>query len=277
MRSMFAFSANLSTLFTDLPFTGRFAAAKACGFDAVECQFPYDHPADELAALLRANGQHMVLHNLPAGDWAAGERGIACHPERVHEFLAGVEQAITYAKALGVPQLNALAGVVPEGVDAREAMTTLRANLRTAARMLARHGLRLLLEPINRFDIPGFFIDQPSQALALIAQLREQHGLDNLFLQYDLYHAQRTEGELASTLQRHRALIAHIQIADNPGRAEPGTGEIRFGFLFDWLERIGYDGFVGCEYFPADKGPGGTQAGLDWLTAHGRRPTGRAL
>ncbi|MGM9426343.1 hydroxypyruvate isomerase family protein [Hydrogenophaga sp. MI9] len=274
---MFAFSANLSTLFTDLPFPERFAAAKACGFDAVECQFPYAHPADELAALLQAHGQRMVLHNLPAGDWAAGERGIACHPERVGEFLAGVEQAIGYAKALGVPRLNCLAGIPPEGVDAREAMVTLRANLRTAARMLAGHGLQLLVEPINSVDIPGFFVDRPSQAIALIGELREQHRLDNLFLQYDVYHAQRMEGELAANLQRWLPLIAHIQIADNPGRAEPGTGEICYAFLFHWLERIGYQGHVGCEYFPADKGPGGTQAGLGWLAAHRRQASGAPL
>lgn len=277
MVSMFAFSANLSTLFTDLPFTERFGAAKACGFDAVECQFPYAHPADELAAQLHAHRQRLVLHNLPAGDWAAGERGIACHPGRVNEFLAGVEQAIGYAKVLEVPQLNALAGVPPEGVSAREALTTLRANLRTAARMLAGHGLKLLVEPINTFDVPGFFVGRASDAVALIGELREQHGLDNLFLQYDVYHAQRMEGELAANLQRWIPLIAHIQIADNPGRAEPGTGEIRYAFLFQWLERIGYQGHVGCEYFPADKSPGGTQAGLGWLASHGRRPCGRAL
>lgn len=277
MRGMFAFSANLSTLFTDRPFPERFAAARAAGFDAVECQFPYAHPADELAALLQTHGQRMVLHNLPAGDWAAGERGIACHPGRVNEFLTGVEQAIAYAKALGVPQLNALAGIPPAGVDAREAMQTLRANLRTAARMLAGHGLKLLVEPINTFDIPGFFVNRPSQAMALVAELREQHSLDNLFLQYDVYHAQRMEGELAASLQRWLPLIAHIQIADNPGRAEPGTGEIRHAFLFDVLERIGYTGHVGCEYFPADKGQGGTQAGLGWLAAHGRQASGARL
>jgi hydroxypyruvate isomerase len=273
MRSMFAFSANLSTLFTDLPFTERFAAAKASGFDAVECQFPYAHPADELAALLQASAQRMVLHNLPAGDWAVGERGIACHPQRVDEFRAGVQQAIGYATQLSVSRLNCLAGIPPAGVSEAQALATFKANLRFAADTLARHGLKLLIEPINRFDIPGFLLARPSQALALMDEL----ALDNLYLQYDVYHAQRMEGELAATLQRHRARIAHIQIADNPGRAEPGTGEIHHSFLFDWLDFIGYDGFVGCEYFPTDKGPGGTQAGLGWLAAHGRRPTGRVL
>jgi hydroxypyruvate isomerase len=277
MRNMFAFSANLSTLFTDRPFPARFAAAKTCGFDAVECQFPYPHPADELAGRLEAHGQRMVLHNLPGGNSAAGERGIACLPDRVNEFLSGVEQAISYARALGVQQLNCLAGIVPSGVEEREATLTLRANLRTAARMLAGHGLKLLVEPINAVDVPGFLVNRPAQAVALIGELREQHGLDNLFLQYDIYHAQRMEGELATNLQRWLPLIAHIQIADTPGRAEPGSGEIRYAFLFDWLERIGYTGHVGCEYFPADKGPLGTEAGLGWLAAHGRQPSGRAL
>ena len=277
MRNMFAFSANLSTLFTDRSFRERFAAAKACGFDAVECQFPYAHPADELADLLLTQGQRMVLHNLPAGDSAVGERGIACHPDRVDEFRSGVEQAIAYARTLGVPQLNCLAGILPPGLDEREAMQTLRANLHTTARMLADHGLKLLVEPINSVDVPGFLVNRPAQAVALIAELRGQHGLDNLFLQYDVYHAQRMEGELAANLQRWLPLIAHIQIADNPGRAEPGSGEIRYAFLFHWLERIGYTGHVGCEYFPADKGPLGTEAGLGWLAAHGRHASGRAL
>lgn len=274
MRRMFAFSANLSTLFTDLPFPERFAAAKACGFDAVECQFPYAHPAAELAALLRASGQRLVLHNLPAGDWAAGERGIACHPRRVDEFRAGVQTAIAYASALGVTQLNALAGIPPEGVSEREALATLGDNLVHAARALAAHGIRLLVEPINRFDVPGFLLNRPAMAVALIEDLRQRHGLGNLFLQYDVYHAQRSEGELAASLERWLPLIGHLQIADNPGRAEPGSGEIRYGFLLDWLERIGYQGHVGCEYFPADKGPGGTQAGLGWLAAHGRLASG---
>lgn len=273
MRTMLAFSANLSTLFTDLPFTERFAAAKACGFDAVECQFPYAHPAAELAALLQANGQRMVLHNLPAGDWAAGERGIACHPDRVSEFRAGVTQAIACATTLGVPQLNCLAGIPPAGVDPADALDTLKQNLRHAAATLARHGLRLLVEPINSFDVPGFLLSRPSQAIALMDEL----ALDNLYLQYDVYHAQRMEGEIAASVQRWMARIAHIQIADNPGRAEPGTGEIRYAFLFRWLDKIGYTGHVGCEYFPRDKGPGGTQAGLGWLAAHHRHTQSEAL
>ncbi len=275
MCGMFAFSANLSTLFADRPFPERFAAARVAGFEAVECQFPYDWEADQLAAQLRAQGQKMVLHNLPAGNWAAGERGIACHPDRLDEFRAGVECAIRYARTLGVTQLNCLAGVLPEGIDPREAEETLCANLCHAARTLSAHGLRLLVEPINPIDVPRFFLDRPSRAFALVAELRERHGLDNLLVQFDIYHAQRTEGELAATLQRWLPLIGHVQVADNPGRAEPGSGEIRFPFLFDWLERIGYRGYVGCEYFPADKGDRGTEAGLAWLAGHGRTAGGR--
>lgn len=266
MRHMLAFSANLSTLFPDLPFPARFAAARACGFEAVECQFPYAFPAQQLADLLKMHGLTMVLHNLPAGDWAAGERGIACHPDRVEAFRNGVAQAIAYAQALGVPQLNCLAGIAPSGVSEAQAMETLRGNLCFAAGELAAHRLRLLIEPINRFDVPGFLIHRPSQAMALIEEL----ALDNLYLQYDVYHAQRSEGELAASLQRWLPRIAHIQIADNPGRAEPGTGEIGYRYLFDRLEQLGYSGFVGCEYFPANAEPGGTQAGLAWMAAHGR-------
>lgn len=273
MRGMFTFSANLSTLFTDAPLAQRFALARASGFGAVECQFPYELAVSDIAAALRDSGQRLVLHNLPAGDWAAGERGIACHPGREAEFRDGVERALVYALPLGVPQLNCLAGIRPAGVSEAEALATFSANLRYAAQALQAHGLRLLIEPINRFDIPGFLLGRPSQALALMDEL----ALPNLFLQYDVYHAQRSEGELAATLQRCLARIAHIQIADNPGRAEPGSGEIAYRFLFDWLERIGYQGHVGCEYFPADTSPGGTARGLAWLSAHGRRPDGHTV
>ena len=273
MRAMFTFSANLSTLFTDLPLAQRFAAARDCGFGAVECQFPYELPVADIAATLNEHGQRLVLHNLPAGDWAGGERGIACHPGREDEFREGVEHALAYALPLGVPQLNCLAGIRPAAVTEAEATATLSANLRYAAQALDRHGLRLLIEPINSFDIPGFLLDRPTKALALIDAL----ALPNLYLQYDIYHAQRMEGELAATLQRYLPRIGHIQIADNPGRAEPGSGEIAYRFLFEWLDRIGYERFVGCEYFPADKGPGGTARGMGWLAAHARQPPGQAL
>jgi hydroxypyruvate isomerase len=251
------FAANLTMLFTELPFLERFAAARAAGFGAVEYLFPYEHPKEELAARLRALGLKQVLHNLPAGDWAAGERGIACHPNRTDEFRAGVDRAITYAHALDCGQLNCLAGKLPAGVSRELAQATLAANLRYAADTLRTAGIRLLVEPINTYDIPGFFLNRTEQAIALI----EEVGSDNLLLQYDVYHAQRSEGELAATLQRYLPQIGHIQIADNPGRNEPGTGEIHFPFLFRHLDALGWKGYIGCEYKPR----GSTLDGLGWL------------
>jgi hydroxypyruvate isomerase len=250
------FAANLTMLFTELPFLDRFAAAKAAGFTAVEYLFPYDHTKEELARRLREHGLKQVLHNLPAGDWAAGERGIACHPGREGEFREGVALAIGYAHALDCPQLNCLAGRLPPGVTHEAAHRTLVDNLRFAARHLGDAGIRLLVEPINPFDIPGFFLTRTNQAIALI----EEVGSDNLFLQYDIYHAQRAEGELAATLARHLPRIAHIQLADNPGRHEPGTGEINFPFLFRHLEALGWKGHIGCEYKPLTT----THEGLAW-------------
>jgi hydroxypyruvate isomerase len=273
MAVMFTFSANLSTLFPELPFADRFAAAREGGFEAVECQFPYTHTADHLAALLRANRLRMVLHNLPGGDPAAGDRGMACHPDRVGEFRAGVARGITHALALGVPQLNCLAGIQPAGVSDALARATLVGNLRFAAAALRVHGLRLLMEPINSFDVPGFFVNHAAQALAIMDEV----GADNLYLQHDLYHAQRMQGELAGNLRALLPRIGHIQIADNPGRGEPGSGEINYRFLFDELDRLGYRGHVGCEYFPLEQRAGGTRAGLIWLAAHGRHPSGRPL
>jgi len=256
---MLRFAANLSMLFTEAPFLDRFAHAARAGFGAVECQFPYEAPAAEIRARLGDLGLRMVLHNLPAGDWAAGDRGLACLPARVDAFRAGVPRAIAYAKALGVTQLNCLAGIAPAGADAAALHATLVDNLRFAARALAGEGLRLLVEPINTFDMPGFFVNRTAQCVALLDEV----DAPNAFVQYDAYHAQRMEGELAGTLARFLPRIAHVQVADNPGRHEPGTGEIRFEFLFAELERLGYDGWIGCEYRPA----GRTELGLDWLPA----------
>lgn len=250
------FAANLTMLFTELPFMDRFEAAAAAGFRAVEFLFPYAWPADDIKQRLDAHGLKLVLHNLPAGNWDAGERGIACHPDRVDEFRAGVATAITYARVLGVGQLNCLAGIAPAGVSDAVLRQTLIGNLRYAAAELKQAGLRLLIEPINTFDIPGFYLNRTAQAVVLLDEV----GADNAFVQYDVYHAQRMEGELAATLQTHLARIGHIQLADNPGRHEPGTGEINYPFLFAHLNRIGYDGWVGCEYKPATS----TLAGLGW-------------
>ncbi len=251
------FAANLTMLFTEVPFLDRFERAAQAGFEAVEFLFPYAHTVEEIKERLTATGLKIVLHNLPAGDWDAGERGIACDPGRVDEFRAGVAKAVPYAHALGVPQLNCLAGKVPAGVDAATVRRTFVENLRFAAAALKMAKLRLLIEPINPFDIPGFYLNRTDQAIAILDEV----GADNAFVQYDIYHAQRVEGELAATLQKSLARIAHVQLADNPGRNEPGTGEINYPFLFAHLDRIGYGGWVGCEYKPAQ----GTEAGLGWL------------
>uniref|UniRef100_UPI0035B49F79 hydroxypyruvate isomerase n=1 Tax=Hylemonella sp. TaxID=2066020 RepID=UPI0035B49F79 len=253
------FAANLTMLFNEVPFLERFAAAKAAGFEAVEYLFPYPYDKNELAGLLKTHGLKQVLHNLPAGNWDAGERGIACHPDRVEEFRAGVDQAIAYATALGCPQVNCLAGKVPAGVSPAQAQATFVSNLKYAADKLKAAGLKLLIEPINSYDIPGFFLNTTAQALAVLDAV----GSDNLYIQYDIYHAQRMEGELAATVQKHLARIAHIQLADNPGRNEPGTGEINYPFLFRHLDAIGYTGWIGCEYKPRTT----TSDGLGWIKA----------
>jgi len=252
------FAANLSLMFTEVDFLDRFAPARAQGFEAVECQFPYAFEAAELADRLGRNSLQLVLHNLPAGNWAAGERGLACDPARVAEFQAGVALALDYAGKLGVRQLHCLAGIAPPQVAPLLAHTTYVANLRYAAGKLAPHGIDLLIEPLNTFDMPGYFLSGSAQAGAIIAEC----GVSNLFMQYDLYHMQRMEGELANTLRAHLPLIKHIQLADVPGRHEPGTGEIDFPTLFKLIDALGYDGWIGCEYIPA----GDTVAGLGWRT-----------
>jgi hydroxypyruvate isomerase len=262
------FAANLTMLYNEHSFLDRFAAAARAGFRAVEFHFPYAFPADQIAERLGSNKLELVLHNLPAGDWDAGERGIACHPNRIGEFQDSVAKAIGYAKALGVGQLNCLAGIAPAGVPFEELHETLVSNLHFAAGKLKAEGIRLLVEPINTFDIPGFFLNHTQQALDLIRAT----GSDNLFVQYDVYHMQRMEGELAGTLKKHLASIRHLQIADNPGRNEPGTGEINYAFLFRWLDEIGYDGWIGCEY----KARTTTEAGLGWRTALTREATAAA-
>jgi hydroxypyruvate isomerase len=253
------FSANLTMLFNELPFLERFAAAKAAGFHGVEFMFPYDFDRSVLAAKLHEQKLIQVLHNLPAGDWSAGERGIAIFPERVPEFRRGVQTAIEYAKELGCKQLNCLAGISKNDRDESLFRRTFVDNLRYAAAELAKHGIRLLMEPVNTRDIPGFFLHGTEQA----AQIIEDVGSDNLFIQYDIYHMQVMEGDLASTIKRHFARIAHLQLADNPGRNEPGTGEINYPFLYSYLDQIGYRGWIGCEYKPKTT----TVEGLGWFTA----------
>ena len=251
------FAANLTMLFNEVPFLDRFEHAAQAGFKAVEFLFPYAYDAKDIRARLDQHRLQLVLHNLPAGDWDAGERGIACHPDRVTEFRDGVVKAISYAQALGVGQLNCLAGKAPANVAEALLRRTFVDNLRYAAAEFGKAKLKLLIEPINPYDIPGFYLTRSAQALTLLDEV----GADNAYLQYDIYHMQRTEGELAATMQQQLARIAHIQLADNPGRNEPGTGEINYDFLFAHLDRIGYSGWIGCEYKPMAT----TAAGLGWL------------
>ena len=251
------FAANLSMLYTEVPFLDRFERAARSGFDAVEFLFPYAFPAAEIKARLEGNGLALALFNTPAGDWDAGDRGLACLPERVADFRTGVALAIDYATVLGAPQVHCMAGKAPAGVGDAVLRSTYVANLRHAAAALERAGLKAVIEPINLYDIPGYYLNRTDQALSVMDEV----GASNLLLQYDIYHAQRSEGELAATMEKHLARIGHMQLADNPGRHEPGSGEINYPFLFGHIDRIGYKGFIGCEYKPA----GATEAGLGWF------------
>lgn len=253
------FAANLSMMFGETSFLDRFAAARAARFDAVEFLFPYAFDADQIANRLARHQLQLVLFNLPAGDWTAGERGIACDPRRIGEFQDGVALALDYAAELGVRQLHCLAGKVPPNVPRERAHEVYTGNLTFAAAACREHGLNLLIEPINTYDVPGYFLTGSRQALAII----DECGADNLFLQYDIYHMQRMEGELANTLRANLPKIAHIQLADTPGRHEPGTGEINYPFLFALLDEIGYQGWIGCDYIPS----GATPDSLAWRDA----------
>jgi hydroxypyruvate isomerase len=253
------FAANLSFLFTELEFFDRFKAARDAGFDGVEFMFPYPYAKQDLAEVLKANNLELVLHNLPAGNWEAGERGIGCHPNRTKEFQEGVQRAVDYAKDLGCRKINCLAGIRPAGVDFAEARETLINNLASAARILSEDGIQLLLEPVNTVDIPGFFVSTSGFGLELINAADPA----KIGLQFDVYHTQVMEGDIARTIESNLKQIAHIQIADNPGRHEPGTGEINYPFLFAFLDRIGYRGWIGCEYKPSKD----TQSSLSWLKA----------
>lgn len=256
------FAANLSMLFTEVDFTERFACARAAGFEGVEYLFPYAYPKDLLSRALSDNELTQVLFNLPPGDWDAGERGIACLPDRVEEFRAGVDQAIDYAKALGCRQLNCLAGLRPESVSEELAWQTLVENVAYAGEKLATEDITLCLEAINsRVDMPGFMLDTSGKVLALI----EQVDGDNVRLQYDLYHMQIMEGDLIRSMECLLPWIGHIQFADNPGRHEPGTGEINFSNVFSAIDSMGYEGWVSAEYRPS----GATGDSLAWFRGQG--------
>lgn len=252
------FAANLTMLFNEVDFLDRFATARAAGFEGVEYLFPYAWRRDELKGRLQEQGLTQVLFNLPPGDWGGGERGIACLPDRVDEFRRGVEQAIGYAQALDCTQLNCLSGLLPASLPWQQGWDTLVANVTWANEQLQREGITLCVEAINsRVDMPGFLLDTSARVMELI----EAVGSDNVKLQYDLYHMQIMEGDLIRTLERLLPHIGHVQFADNPGRHEPGSGEINFSNVFAALDRLSYKGWVSAEYRPAAE----TGAGLGWL------------
>lgn len=251
------FSANLTMIFNEVDFLDRFERAAKAGFKGVEYLFPYAWSKEKLAERLNRYGLVQVLHNLPAGDWQAGERGIACLPGREGEFRDGVGTAIQYAKALGCPRLNCLVGKAPPDAPIEKIHRTLVDNLRFAAEALEKEGIRLLIETLNDQDIPGFFLVRTRDVFRLFQEI----GHPNLYLQYDVYHMQIMEGNLTKTILSNLDRIGHIQIADVPGRHEPGTGEINFGNLFNFLDEAGYDGWIGCEYVPK----GRTEDGLKWI------------
>jgi hydroxypyruvate isomerase len=261
------FAANISTMFTDRPFAERIDAAADFGFKALECQFPYEVEASELEARLDRFGLELVLLNTPPGDFAAGERGLAGLPGRGADFRAGLDRALDYASRLGCPQIHVMAGVQPGDIPKERCLEVYKANLRTAADVCASAGKLALIEPINTRDIPGYLLNTPAEAAAVIAEVG---GAANLKLQFDFYHAQIMTGDLARSFERHLPITAHVQIAGVPERHEPDMGEVNYAYLFDLLDRLGYRGWVGCEYFPA----GRTEDGLGWAIRYGIGPKG---
>jgi hydroxypyruvate isomerase len=244
-------------LFNELPFLERFGAAAAAGFRGVEFLFPYEHSPEAIDAELRRHNLEIVLFNMPPGNWAAGDRGIGCIPGREAEFCAGIDRALQYATHLRVPRLHAMAGIAPSGADPAACRSTLVANLQSAAQKVAGHNITLLLEAINNRDIPGFFVNTQAQSHEIVSAV----GAPNLKMQMDLYHMQVMEGDIAMKLRKFAPYCGHIQIAGAPQRNEPNTGEVRYEYLFQVLDEIGYDGWIGCEYRPAGK----TTDGLGWF------------
>jgi len=254
---MTKFCANLTMMFTEVDFTERFGKAAKNGFSAVEYMFPYDWPAEQLAGLLEEHKLEQVLFNLPVDGWASGSRGIACIPGREQEFQENVARALAYAEVLKPPRMNCLAGIAPADEAPEKVRETLVANLRYAAEELERAGITLLVEALNSRDVPGFYLTGSQQVIALMDEV----GHDNIKFEYDIYHMQRMEGELINTITALIDRIGHIQLADTPGRHEPGTGEINYTNVFKAIDAAGYDSYIGCEYIPA----GDTEAGLRWL------------
>src|SRR5215469_5515672 len=254
-------AANLSIMFNEVPFLDRFAAARRAGFEGVEFLFPYEHPAAELHKRLNGEGLTQALFNMPPGDWAKGERGVASQPGRQAEFRDGVKQALDYAEALGCKLVHCMAGIVPAGLSPVTAASLYAANLAWAAEQAKPRGVTLVIEPINHRDMPGYFLNTEAQGAAVV----EAVGRDRLGLQFDVYHCQTTEGDVTKRMELHLPIIAHMQIADVPARNEPGTGEIGWKFVFRRMDELGYRGWVGCEYRPA----GDTVAGLVWRQEFG--------
>jgi hydroxypyruvate isomerase len=254
------FAANLSMMFNEVPFLDRFALAAKAGFKGVEFLFPYDHPAAEIAARLKDNGLQQVLFNAPAGDFGKGERGMAAIPGKQAAFRESIKLALEYAAVLACPRLHIMAGLKPEGVAHDTLTAVYGANLAYAAEECAKVGVKPIIEPINHRDIPGFFLNTTDQAAAIIAAI----GPEKLGMQFDLYHCQITEGDVVKRVEKHLPLIAHMQVADTPGRHEPGTGEVNWPFVFKTIDALGFRGWIGCEYRPA----GETLAGLSWFAPY---------
>ena len=253
------FNANLSMMFNEVDFLERFGAAAKAGFKAVEFLVPYAYEPAQLAELVRKNNLQVVLFNMPPGDWNAGERGMACDPSRVDAFQEGVGKAVEFAKVLDCKQIHCMAGLRPRGVGEVQMRETYIANLQFAGKELAKHGINLLIEAINTRDIPGFYLNYSRQAFDIM----HYANVPNLRFQYDIYHMQIMEGDLTPTIEKNLDKIGHMQLADTPGRHEPGTGEINYPFLFSQIDKLGYQGWIGCEYRPA----GNTEAGLGWMKA----------
>jgi len=254
------FAANLSMMFNEVPFLDRFALAAKAGFKGVEFLFPYEHPAAEIAARLKDNGLQQVLFNAPAGDFGKGERGMAAIPGKQSAFRESIKLALEYATALACPRLHIMAGLKPEGVAHDTLTAVYGANLAYAAEECAKVGVKPIIEPINHRDIPGFFLNTTDQAATIIAAV----GPEKLGMQFDLYHCQITEGDVVKRVEKHLPLIAHMQVADTPGRHEPGTGEVNWPFVFKTIDALGFRGWIGCEYRPA----GETLAGLSWFAPY---------
>ncbi len=250
------FNANLSMMYNEVDFLERFAAAAKSGFKGVEFLFPYAYDKQKLADLLEKNNLKAILFNGPPGNWEAGDRGLACDPGRVGEFQESIVKAADYARALKCTQIHCMAGLKPRGVNEERMRETYIANLQFAAKELAKHNVKVLIEAINTRDIPGFYLNTSAQAMDII----HYANVPNLYFQYDIYHMQIMEGDLAPTIEKLLPKIAHMQLADTPGRHEPGTGEINYEFLFKHTDKIGYQGWIGCEYRPAGK----TEDGLGW-------------